>query len=54
MAINTSAAINTEALMRKILIIRGHRVLLDSELAIGPGLERWSKALGSARSLFVG
>jgi hypothetical protein len=33
MAMNTSAAINTEALMRKILVIRGHRVLLDSELA---------------------
>src|SRR5713226_3997736 len=33
MAMNTSAAVNTEALMRKILVIRGHRVLLDSELA---------------------
>jgi ORF6N domain len=28
-----SAAIDTEAILRSIVIVRGHRVLLDSELA---------------------
>jgi hypothetical protein len=33
MTVKISAAIDTEAILRSIVVIRGHRVLLDSELA---------------------
>jgi hypothetical protein len=33
MAAKQSAAVDTSAIMGNILVIRGHRVLLDSDLA---------------------